>query len=75
MKIDLNSRTELESVSRKKKAKSKRSLMLKMIMPMLSDFEGEQLATAIEENDSKKAKAAMDKISSKLASKLQTAKK
>lgn len=75
MKIDLNSRTELESVSRKKKAKSKRSLMLKMIMPMLSDFEGEQLATAIEENDSKKAKAAMDKISSKLAKKLQTAKK
>ena len=75
MKIDLNSCTELESVSRKKKAKSKRSLMLKMIMPMLSDFEGEQLATAIEENDSKKAKAAMDKISNKLAKKLQTAKK
>lgn len=66
MKIDLS------SVSRRKRSKkvSKRSMMLKMVMPMLSQTNGEQLADAIESGNSGKVKAVMDRISKQLAEKV-----
>ena len=71
MKIDLNKGVESQS----KKKKSARSKMLKMIMPMLSQENGEQLAAAIEQNSPGKAKKVMDRITKQLTKKLGEMKK
>ncbi|SBV38170.1 hypothetical protein BN7874_001 [Phage NCTB] len=70
MKIDLNKGVESQS-----KKKSARSQMLKMIMPMLSQENGEQLASAIEQKNPGKAKKVMDRITRQLTQKLSNTKK
>lgn len=62
---------QLQSISKKASARSK---MLKMIMPMLSGSNAEELGAAIESKDSDKAKAVMDKISQQLKEKIDTSK-
>lgn len=59
--------TQLSSESKKKSA---RSMMLKMIMPMLSGGDGEALQTAIQNEDGKAAHKAMQNIAKKLKNKL-----
>lgn len=72
MNIDLNTRS-LTSESKKKK--SSRSLMLKMVMPMLSGKNATDLAKAIEDENPIKAQKIMERISKQLASKMKAKKK
>lgn len=55
--------------SRKKKPKSKRSAMLKMVMPMLSHDQGDKLADAIANKDKEAFGAAWDEIKASLEKK------
>lgn len=55
---------------RRKKKGSARSQMLRMIMPMLSQENGEKLSRAIQKKDINAARRVMDKIKQQLAEKL-----
>ena len=72
MKIDINKKQNLEATAKKK---SKRSMMLKMVMPLLSQENGDQLSQAIESGSPEKVRKVMDKISKQLAKKVQDSRK
>lgn len=57
--------------SESKRKKSARSMMLRMIMPMLSGADGEALQNAIAKNDPEAAQRAMQSVTKKLHQKLE----
>lgn len=66
MKIEVNL-NPMESVS---KSKSKRSSMLKMVMPLLGQSHGERLADAIENHDVDAMREVWEEIGKDLSSKM-----
>lgn len=71
MRVLLSSSGDMQSLSKKKKKKSGRSLMLSEVMPFLSGDLGEQIQSAVENQDGDKIAALMSKVGQKLKEKFE----
>lgn len=69
MRVMLSSSGDMQSLSKKKKKKSGRSLMLSEVMPFLSGDLGEQIQSAVEKQDGDRIQALMQKVGQKLKEK------
>lgn len=76
LKLDVKSSTETKAQKsesrgkKKKKGNNLRSQMLRMIMPMLSREQGEKLANAIDQKNTKVVASVMDQIKRDLVQKV-----
>lgn len=71
MRVLLSTSGDMQSLSKKKKKKSGRSLMLSEVMPFLSGDLGEQIQSAVENQDGDKIAALMGKVGQKLKEKFE----
>lgn len=71
MRVLLSTSGDMQSLSKKKKKKSGRSLMLSEVMPFLSGDLGEQIQSAVENQDGDKIAALMSKVGQKLKEKFE----
>lgn len=71
MRVLLSTSSDMQSLSKKKKKKTGRSLMLSEVMPFLSGDLGEQIQSAVENQDGDKIAALMSKVGQKLKEKFE----
>lgn len=66
---------KLTAIAGKRKAKNKRSAMLRMIMPLLSRETGDKLADAIEQRDSASFRSIWNEVRKEVEHKLDNSRK